>query len=78
VGKDKLKNNEVYFGIWVSDSLLKNATISNGKIEYDTSKFLISNNIDVRKFLENHNKVEKISSDLFFRKLKRVTNLLLM
>lgn len=73
-GKDEDYNTTEYFGIWTTDKELKICEIKNQdtiKIKTFKNKNIYTYN-DIRKFLENHNRVMPINKETFMNELTRM------
>jgi len=77
-GQDSVFNRTIYLGIWQNQNGGGiTATIGDREIKFDYSRYGLSESTaNIRKFLENNRKVEKVSKGLFFEKLNSIKNLL--
>lgn len=72
-GQDKIYNRTVCFGLWQYKAGFKVVTISSDVITFDHSICSSENtSIDIKKFLQSHNSVEKISQQQFISRLSNV------
>ena len=73
---NKNDNRTVYFGSWVNNSRLKVVTIHDRQINFDYASPSCCNEIDIKKFLQDKTKIEKIDMQTFFNRLEEIKRIL--